>query len=55
MTVLPSFHEVALAEQLSIHRALWHNSGLLRVVRGGSTSEIEPCRLSRHACHATET
>ena len=55
MTVLPRFPEVTVAERLSIYRALWHDSGLLRVVRGGSTSEMEPCRLSRHACHATET
>jgi hypothetical protein len=26
-----------------------------RVVRRASTSEIEPCRLSRHAYHVTET
>ena len=55
MTVLPRFSEVTLTERLSIYGALWHESGLLRVVRGGSTSEIESCRLSRHRCHATET
>jgi hypothetical protein len=55
MTVLPRFPEVTVAERLFIYRALWHESGLLRVVRGGSASEMEPCRLSCHACHTTET
>lgn len=55
MTVLPRFPEITVAERLSMYGALWHDSGLLRIVGGGSTSEMEPCRLSHHACHTTET
>ena len=54
-TVLPNLPELASAERLSTYRALWQEFGLLRVVRGGSIGEIEPCRLSRHGCHATGT
>jgi hypothetical protein len=49
-TVIPNLPEAALAERLSIRRALCHDPDPPWVVPGGTTSQTEPCRLCRYAC-----
>ena len=54
-TVLPNLPEGALAERLSIRRALRHDPDPPSVVPGGTTGQTEPFRLSRYVCCSIET